>query len=31
MLLISVASTVCMLVLGLFYFLRQERSFADYI
>ena len=31
MLLVSVASTVCTVVLGLFYFLRQERSFADYI
>jgi lipopolysaccharide transport system permease protein len=31
MLAISVASIVCMLVGGLAYFLRQERSFADYI
>jgi lipopolysaccharide transport system permease protein len=31
MLAISVVSIVCMLVGGLFYFLRQERSFADYI
>jgi lipopolysaccharide transport system permease protein len=31
MLLISVASLVCAFVLGLFYFLREERSFADYI
>ncbi len=28
---ISVTSAVCILVLGLFYFLRQERSFPDYI
>jgi lipopolysaccharide transport system permease protein len=31
MLAISVASIVCMVVGGLVYFLRQERSFADYI
>jgi lipopolysaccharide transport system permease protein len=31
MLAISVASMVCMFTFGLSYFLRQERSFADYI
>lgn len=28
---ISLTSIVCMLVFGVYYFLRQERSFADYI
>jgi ABC-type polysaccharide/polyol phosphate export systems, permease component len=28
---ISLASMACMLVLGIFYFLRRERDFADYI
>jgi lipopolysaccharide transport system permease protein len=31
MLCISLASIVCTFAIGLFYFLRQERSFADYI